>query len=172
MFFKRGFILIFTLGLLLPCGAVLAATLTHGGGATAAFAIPITMTQNQAPSFGLVTTGASGRVLRLSTAGVISGAGASSYIKGARVGNYTIYASATRSISISVSGYTRVNNVTPSLARCSYNGGAEGTCNSLTAVTGVPTGATLLLGLSITTNAAHTDGQTAVPTFNIVVAYN
>ncbi len=173
MFLKRNLVfpLIFLL-VFLPCCAVLAASITHGGGGTASFALPIVITQNQSLSFGLVRTGASGRVIRLNTSGGITGGAASSYIQGAVVGDYTISASSTRTIAITVNGYSANNGVTPSAARCRYNGGAEGTCNSLSAVTGVPGGATLLLGLTITTNAAHTDGQTATPTFNLNVVYN
>lgn len=173
VFLKRNLKVLFTLVLLVfPFTAALAATLIHGGGGQASFALPIEITQNQSPSFGLVTAGPASRVLRLNTSGVISGNGASSYIQGAVVGDYTISASSTRTIDITVNGYTANNGVTPSAARCRYNGGAEGTCNSHAGVTGVPAGATLLLGLTITTNATHVDGQVATPSFNLNVNYN
>lgn len=134
------------------------------------FVTPINVTPNQTPDFGIVETGASGRVLTLSTAGVISGADAADYISGALAGDYTVTAGATQAIDISIGNYGANGNVTPSAGTCAYNGGAAGAC-SLTGETGVPAGATLLVGLTMTTNAIHTDGQTAAPTFDIVVNY-
>lgn len=125
--------------------------------------------------FGYVSNGASGRVLNIDTTGSIGGADSGDHISGGTAGSVNIVGSATQTIDISAGTYTANGNVTPSLARGAYNGGAESDLDAgLTsqAAPGASPGNAILLGVTITTNAVHADGASAAPTFVLTVDYS
>jgi hypothetical protein len=130
----------------------------------------LALTKNADINFGTVTA-LNASTYRMSTTGVlsiVSGTGLKLYGT-TSAANITIAGSATDGITISVSGYTANNGVTPSNATCAYNGGAAGSC----AISGVAPGAgkTLLVGVDVAADGTQAAGTTAAPSFTVNVAY-
>jgi len=130
----------------------------------------LAMTKNSDINFGTVSA-LKVSTYRISTVGLVStvsGTGTPLYGTTAAA-NIQISGSATDGITISAGGYTANNGVTPSNAKCSYNGGAAAAC----AMTGVAPGAgrTLLVGVDVAADGTQAAGTAAAPTFTITVAY-
>ncbi len=130
----------------------------------------LALTKNSDIHFGTVSA-LKVSTYRMSTAGVlstVSGTGIPLYGTTAAA-NIHIAGSATDGITISAGGYTANNGVTPSNARCSYNGGAAAAC----AMTGAAPGAgkTLLVGVDVAADGTQAAGTSAAPTFTITVTY-
>ncbi len=139
--------------------------------ANIAFDAPLSMTKNSDINFGVVRAGIND-VYTISTAGVVTAAGAGGTVFGTpTAGNITISGSTTQTIDISAGSYTANNGVTPSNARCAYNGGASAAC-SLTTQAAPGAGKTLLVGVDATVTGSPAAGATAAPTFVITVVYN
>lgn len=150
-------------------GAVYAATTTVT--ATIKFVSDLTITQNTAPNLGYVQAATAG-VYTLSTAGTVTPSGGGVTQGGpAAAGNYTIRGSASQAITISTSGYTASGASTPSAATCKYGAGSEVACTSVAGAAPTTTGTTLLVGLTVTTTNAGTDGTTNTPSFSLTVVY-
>ncbi len=147
-----------------------AATQTLSANVT--FVTPISFTSPVNVEFGYITTGASGRTFTIDTTGTVGGASAlTDYLNGASAGSVNIVGSATQAIDITAGNYVANGGVTPSAAVCAYDGGAEGAC-TLTNQAAPGAGKALLVGLQIDTTGTSNDGDTAAPTFDIVVTYN
>ena len=140
-----------------------------------AFDSAITLTKITDVNFGIVTA-LQANTYKITTLGVVTktgGAGTGVWLGGTHTpGNYLIKGSATATINITAQNYVANNAVTPSLATCAYNGGAEVACTTLTAqLAPTAVGKTLLFGISVTASGAQAAGTTALPTFDIVVTY-
>lgn len=166
---------------LLPVLALAVVVLASSGGAWATnftqtasieFDAGLSITKNSDINFGTVSA-SNASTYRISTAGVVSVvSGTGQPLTGTTsAANLTISGSTTESISISVSGYTANNGVTPSNAKCSYNGGAAGSC-SITTTGGPGAGTTLLIGVDVAASGTQAVGTTAAPTFSVSVTYN
>jgi hypothetical protein len=150
-------------------GAVYAATTTVT--ATIKFVSDLTITQVAAPNFGYVQSATAGTYV-LDTTGVVTPSGGGVTEGGpAAAGNYTIKGSASQAITINTSGYTASGASTPSAARCKYGGGSEVACTSVAGAAPTTSGTTLLIGLTVTTTNAGTDGTTNSPSFTLSVVY-
>lgn len=135
------------------------------------FDTPLSLTKISDISFGTIKAGVAD-TYTISTAGVVTAAGAGQWLYGAKTaGNITIAGSTTGTINISVGGYTANNGVTPANATCSYNGGAAGSC-TINGAAAPGTGKTLLIGVDAQVNGTQTAGTSAAPTFTVTVVYN
>lgn len=139
--------------------------------ANVTFVTPISFTSPVNVDFGYITTGATGRTFTIDTAGTVGGASVSDYLNGASAGSVNIVGSATQTIDITAGNYVPDGGVTPSAATCAYDGGGAAAC-ALTAQAAPGAGKALLVGLQIDTTGTSNDGDTAAPTFDIVVTYN
>lgn len=150
-------------------GAAYAATTSVT--ATIKFVSNLTITQNTAPNFGYVQTATAG-VYTLNTSGTVTPSGGGVTQGGSpAAGNYTIAGSASQAITISTSGYTASGASTPSAATCKYGAGSEVACTSVAGAAPGAGGTTLLVGLTVTTTNAGTDGTTNTPSFSLTVVY-
>ena len=139
------------------------------------FLTPIGIAEVTPLDFGFVEAGATGRVISLATDGTVGGADAADHISGEVVGDYTITGSALQTIDIEINNLAANNNVTPSSPVCAYDGGGENACTTVNFDGVVAPGAggrTLLVGMTMTTDNAHVDGNSATPTYDIVVIYD
>jgi hypothetical protein len=138
--------------------------------ATIKFFSDITITQNAAPNFGYVKAGKAATYI-LSTAGAVRGTGIRESGTPA-AGSYTISGSGSQTINISSGNFVASGDSTPSAPTCKYGGASPATCTQagLAAPTGI-WGTTLLVGLTVTTAGAATDGQTDTPAFDLTIVY-
>lgn len=148
-----------------------AMAVTQSVTANIAFDTPLSITKNADINFGTVKAGVND-TYTITTAGVVTAAGAGQTISGTpAAGNLTIAGSTTQVIDISTGSYTANNGVTPSNATCAYNGGSAGAC-SLTSQAAPGAGKTLLLGVDATVAGSPAAGATAAPTFVVTVVYH
>ncbi len=97
------------------------------------------------------------------------------YLNGATVGSVNVVGSGVAAIDIVANNFVANGNVSIDDIPCKYGAAAATTCGGAGIVAAAaPTlaGTALLLGVDAATTASHTDGQTASPTFDIVVTYN
>lgn len=150
-----------------------AAAVTQSLTATISFDTAISFSGVTNINFGVVTA-ANASTYKITTAGAVTTtAGTGVWLGGTTAaGSITIKGSATATISITANNYGVVGGVTPSAATCSYNGGAEVACTTLTgqAAPGAA-GKVLLVGVSAASDGTKGAGTSAVPTFDIVVTY-
>lgn len=107
----------------------------------------------------------------LTTDGVVKAKGSGEVVGGTpQAGGITISGSTTQNLDIVAGNYIKNNDVTPSNAYCSYDGGAAAPC-ALTAVTAPGSGKKLLIGLDIDVGK-NIMGFFATPTFDISINYN
>jgi hypothetical protein len=138
------------------------------------FIAPVTLAAVVDPSLGDYAAGAMGRNFVLGTDGSISGTDAAAYVGGASVGSIKIQGSEFQNIDIVARNLLADGGVSITRVSCDYGGTGSTDCVSGIASAAPPThaGTTLLLGLSVTTTAAHSDGSSAAPTFDIIISYN
>ncbi len=138
------------------------------------FIEPITFSEASNPSFGDFEAGGSGRNFVLGTDGSISGANAAAYAGGAQAGSLKIQGSAFQGINIVAQNIVDDGGIQVTSIICNYGGTGNVDCGAGISAAAAPTGAgtTLLLGLNINTTTAHADGDSASPTFDIIVTYN
>ena len=135
------------------------------------FAAPLILTKNSDIDFGTVSAGVAD-TYTINTSGTVTAAGSGQTLGGVpTAGDITVSGSSTQVVDISVGNYTANNGVTPQNATCSYNGGSEVSCNSLTGVAAPGSGTTLLLGVQAVVNGTQASGTTAAPTFDVTVVY-
>jgi len=138
------------------------------------FVRPISFANAVNPNLGDWYTGASGRNIGITDAGVATGTDVADYVSGATAGSVDILGSPSRTISIVANNFqNNGGGVDIATVPCSWNGGAATSCNGA-GITGASTtvaGRTLALGVTANTNAVSTDGQVANPSFDIVVNY-
>lgn len=156
---------------ILASGIALAATQNFT--ASVRFAAPLVLTKVADPNFGTLKAG-SAASYSLSTAGVVTTSGLGEVISttGTQSGQLTIAGSSLQTIDISAGNYTANNAVTPSNARCAYNGGGAVAGCSISNAVAPGAGKTLLIGLDIAADGSQADGSTASPTFDVVVVYH
>jgi len=148
---------------------------TQGFTVSIRFLEPISFNTAVNPDMGDWLTGASGRDLQLLTTGSVAGADSADYLAGATVGSVNVVGSAVATIDIVANNFVANGNVSIDDIPCKYGAAAATTCGGagiVGAAAPTPGGTALLLGVDVATTAAHTDGQTASPTFDIVVTYN
>jgi hypothetical protein len=161
--------LVVALSLGLPASQPSDAT-TLGTNMAVSFLTAVTMTKNSDIDFGTVKNDSC--TYTISTTGAVTGSpgGTCAPLSGTTsAANITIAGSASQSVVISVAGYTAASTVTPSNAKCSYNGGAEGSCTITGAAPGA--GKTLLIGVDVTTAGTETGGVAYQPTFTVTANY-
>jgi len=155
-------------GVLLSLGAAYAATSPVT--ATIAFDTPISLTKNADISFGAVKAGVAS-TYTISTAGSVSATGGGQWLYGAKTaGNVAIAGSTFQTVNISVGGYSGNGGVTPSNAKCAYNGGGEGSC-TINGAAAPGAGKTLLIGVDAAADGTQIAGDTATPSFTVTVVY-
>ena len=132
----------------------------------------LTLTRVTTPSFGVIFAGASSRQFVLNTDGTITGSGAADHISGALAGQFTVGdTTSPATIVILVDNISTLGGMTVNQALCSYNGGAQQSCDGAgMSVTSVSS-ASLKVGLDITTSIAHTGGDAASVSMDVSVAY-
>lgn len=132
----------------------------------------LTLTQVTPPSLGIIFSGASARHFILNTNDTVTGADAGDYISGAVAGQFTIDdTSSPVSVNILVDNISTIGGISVNQALCSYNGGAQQSCDGAgMSVTSVSS-ATLRVGLDITTSAAHGGGDTATVNMDVSLTY-
>lgn len=136
------------------------------------FDTPLNLNKTADIDFGSVTA-ANASTYRISTAGAVSTvAGTGSYLTGTtQAASITISGSGSQTLNISVGGYTAQGGVTPSNARCAYDGGGEQAC-SYAAAAAPAAGKVLLVGADVAADGSQVAGATATPTFTVTVVYN
>jgi len=164
----------FFAGLACSLGIGFAHAETRSFTANIRFVAPLVMTDVSDPDFGTFESGGSGRNFILRTDGTITGANANAYVGGAKAGSVMIHGSAAQRIDIVAQNPVANGGVAIANVICNYGGSGDRNCASgITAgAQPTPTGTPLLIGMDINTTTAHTDGQYAAPTFDIVVTYN
>ena len=138
------------------------------------FLAPINLASTIDPNLGNYTAGAAGRNFIMGTDGSISGINADAYAGGANAGSVAIYGSAFNNIDIVAQNIVNNGGVSITAISCNYGGAGSTDCLAGISAAAAPTdaGTILLLGLGVATTAAHVDGNSAAPAFDIVVTYN
>ena len=132
-------------------------------------------------SFGVVTdvdlgdwqAGASGRNFQVDTTGAAGGTDVADYISGASAGNVDILGSAVATIDIVANNFVANSGVVVTGVPCNYGGAGATTCDGagISGAAAPGAGTNILLGATVDTSTAHVDGDTAAPTFDLVVTY-
>ena len=149
--------------LLLLCAASVTAAPSAG---------PIVYSSIVDPNFGVLQGGPAGRDFILTTAGMIGGANASDYLYGASPGMVNIVADNKSSIDILATNLTANGGVTIVNVTCKYGNGPDMDCDQgFTAQGKKGIGQDMYIGLEIQTTQVHGEGDTAAPTFDIVINY-
>ncbi len=161
-------------GILCWLGIGLANAETQSFTTSIRFISPLTLSDATDPDFGTFETGASGRNFILGTDGSISGSDADAYIDGASAGSMVIHGSAVQKIDIIAQNLVDDGGISIANIICNYGGAGDTDCGTGIAAAAEPTatGTSLLIGMDINTTTAHADGDTASPTFDIIVSYN
>jgi len=139
------------------------------------FLEPLSFNTAVNPDMGDWLTGLTGRDIQIDTTGAAAGTDAADYIQGATVGSVNVVGSAVAAIDIVANNFVANGNVSIDDIPCKYGAASATTCGGAGIVAAAaPTlaGTALLLGVDAATSAVHTDGQSANPTFDIVVTYN
>lgn len=152
-------------------GVVYAATQSFT--ANTRFIRPITFAAVSDPDLGDWLAGASARAIGIDSAGTATGVTAD-YVAGATAGSIDILGSPSRTISIVANNFqNNGGSVDITAIPCNFDATGAATCSGagLTGITTAVLGKTLSLGVTAVTNAISTDGETAAPTFDLVVSY-
>lgn len=148
----------------------IAAAVTQTMAVHVEFGQSLSTTQISSADFGVLKANTPAKYT-LSTSGAVTTSGDGEVIGGTpKAGNISISGSNTQNLDITVGNYTANNNVTPSNAYCSYDGGGAAPCK-LSSVSAPGSGKTLLVGLDINVGNLSA-GTTASPGFDINVNYN
>jgi len=171
----KNFRKISLVGLLGMAVAGAAYAVTQGFTVSIRFLEPLSFNTAVNPDMGDWLAGPTARDLQLLTTGAVAGTDSGDYIGGATVGSVNVVGSAGATIDIVANNFVANGNVTIDNIPCKYGPAAATTCGGAGIVgAAAPTlaGTALLLGVDVVTSALHTDGQTASPTFDVVVTYN
>ena len=139
------------------------------------FLTPLSFNSAVNPDLGNWNAGASGRNFILNTDSSVGGTNSADYINNAAAGSVNVVGSAFDTVDIVANNFVANNGVTINDVPCKYGAAAATTCGGAGISTAAaPTGAgtALLVGVDVNTTTAHVDGDTAAPTFDIVVSYN
>lgn len=167
---NRSAIAAFIAGVSLLADAPSSAVVFNATGAIS-FDVRVSLQKISDIDFGTVKNNAC--TYSISTTGTVTGspAGSCAHLSGTTsAANILVTGSATQLLSISAGSYTASGTVTPSNARCSYDGGASGSC-TIAGAAAAGGGKTLLVGVDVTTTGGESSGVTYQPTFTITVNY-
>lgn len=140
--------------------------------ANVTFDTPLTITKNADIVFGVVKAAQAANYV-IDTAGAVTPAGGGVWLYGSpHAADLTIIGSTTQSFDVSVGNYAADGGVTPSLARCSYDGDPEAACGALTTQAAPGGGKTLLVGVKIVADGNQVAHDHPEPTFDITVTYD
>lgn len=147
---------------------------TQGFTAAIRFLEPLSFNTAVNPDMGDWLAGASARDMQLLTDGTVAGTNAADYIGGLTVGSVNVVGSTVAAIDIVANNFVANGGITIDDIPCKYGAAAATVCAAGITAAAAPTlaGTALLLGVDVVSSAIHTDGQTASPTFDIVVSYN
>lgn len=148
---------------------------TQGFTASIQFLEPLSFNNVVDPDLGNWNAGATGRNFVLNTDSSVGGTNSTDYINNAAAGSVDVVGSAFDTVDIVANNFAANGGVTINDVPCKYGAAAVTTCGGAGLSTqAAPTtgGTALLLGVDVNTTQIHTDGQTASPTFDIVVTYN
>ena len=160
-------------GAMIMSGVAYAATQSFTASIT--FWEPLSFNTAVNPDMGNWEAGITGRNFVLNTDDSVGGTDAAAYINGAAHGSVNVLGSALDTIDIVANNFAANGGVGINDVPCKYGTAAATTCGGAGLSTqAAPTtgGTALLLGVDVTTSTAHVDGDSANPTFDIVVTYN
>jgi len=132
----------------------------------------LTITENIAPDFGTILSGPAGRQFILNTNDTITGADAGDYLFGAVSGDLTLHRQGNpKGINIIAENISTTGGLTVANILCSYDGGAQLTCDGagINATTGQ--NKTLKVGVDMSTSQVHNGGDAASVSFDIAVTF-
>ena len=165
---KKRIIAFAAAGALISSNALAA---TQSVTANIAFDTVLSITKNADINFGTVKAGVTGTHV-ITPAASVSSTGNAVWISGTpAAGDLTIVGSTTQTLTISAGGFTANESVTPSLATCSYNGGAVDADCSMATQAAPGAGKTLLIGVTVTLDGTAAAGDSSTPSFTITVVY-
>ena len=160
-------------GAMIMSGVAYAAT--QGFTASIQFLEPLSFNTAVNPDLGNWNAGATGRNFVLNTDDTVGGTDSADYINSAASGSVNVVGSAFDTVDIVANNFAANGGVTINDVPCKYGAAAATTCGGAgisTAAAPTTGGTALLLGVDVDTTTAHVDGDTASPTFDIVVTYN
>ena len=132
----------------------------------------LTLTLVEDPVLGRYFSGASGRQFILNTDGTVSGTDAADYISGALAGRFTVADDASpSSIVILVDNISTSGGLTVTDAICSYDGGADASCDGAGMTETSAASALLRVGLDVSTSQIHGGGDMASVMMDVSVSY-
>ncbi len=132
----------------------------------------LTLTLVTTPDLGIVLSGSSGRQFILNTNDTVSGANAADYISGAVSGSLTVADDASpATITILIDNISTAGGLTVNDALCSYDGGAQTSCDGAGMNVTSAASATLKVGLDLSTSTTHSGGDSASVTLDVSVSY-
>jgi len=130
----------------------------------------ITITESVTPSLGTLLGGASGRNFILNTDGSVSGTDAADYLFGAVAGDVTAKKTGgSQSASIVADNFSTTGGVTINAVPCSWQTGAQTTCDGsgITVRTHKSITRILYVGIDLDTSQVHSGGDTATASYDI-----
>ena len=136
------------------------------------FDTPLSLTKNNDIQFGTVKARQAGTYV-INTANNVTASSGGVWLFGIpAAGSIAVTGSTTNTVTISTSGYTANNGVTPSAATCKYGAGMAVSCDS--GISGAAPGAStpLLVGVQVVADGTQAPGSTATPSFTVSVVYN
>ncbi len=140
--------------------------------APAAAVASLTLTLVTTPSFGIIFGGASSRQFILNTNDTVTGTNSSDYVSGAVAGQFTVGdTSSPAAVNILVDNISPAGGLTVNQALCSYNGGAQQSCDGAGMNVTSVSSATLRVGLDISTSAVHSGCDTASVYMEVKLIY-
>jgi len=135
----------------------------------AAFAA-LTVTEPTSPTLGVLLTGASGRNFILNTDETVSGTDSADYVAGAVTGRLSIKKTGgSQSATIVADNFSTTGGVSFSVVPCKFDTGSQTTCEGSGITVTLKATKTLYVGVDLSTNQAHTSGNTASATYDITV---
>jgi hypothetical protein len=122
--------------------------------------------------FGVVKAGVTGTHVIAPGGTTVSDTGNAVWLSGSpHGGEITITGSATQTLTISAGSFVANESVTPSVAKCTYDGGGVDADCSMATQAAPGGGKTLLVGVTVTLDGSASAGDTSQPTFVITVVY-
>jgi hypothetical protein len=118
----------------------------------------------------VLLTGASGRNFILNTDETVSGTDSADYLSGAVSGALSVKKTGgSQSANILADNFSTTGMITINAVPCKFDTGSQTTCDGSGINVTVQATKTLLVGVDINTNTAHTGGNTATATYDITV---
>lgn len=132
----------------------------------------LTVTENAAPGFGTLLSGAGGRQFILNTDDTVTGADAADYLFGATSGELLLHNTGKQgAINILAENISATGGLNVTQILCSYNGGAQQACDGTGITETSGRNIILKIGMEITTSAAHGGGDLASISLDISITF-